>query len=523
MKPSTVCFCLNLIFLADHVLAQSSSLSLQQDVRSCTSCVDRSQKTIHAFYHGNEGDPFWRPIVAAANQASINHQVKLKTTLFSSFDAAAMAQDIRQAVQNGGADALIVSTSPPEVRQAVTEAIEEGVAVFGLNSGYNDDTGTQTTSSNNMGFAATIGQDEFRAGQVAAIRFLEAKDVIHKAVFVIEETGQSAMEQRLEGFRQVLLEAHPDAVVEQVQVEDISNPFVSFDVERKLKPFLATCDCDIVLSSGARVSPQVLKYLQHWNQECRQTANFDRTFFGAFDATNDVITRIETGDVLFAISQQPYLQATVPVLLASLYVTTGKILANPSAPIITGPVLIDASNLQSNKLHYCSNLGEIGCKDRATIRIGAVLDNHTAAGQGGQELRAGAEQASRDVGVSLDMFVLEEGSMSEKIESLCQQGVVDGLFISLSSASEAETVQDCESLGVRVIILETEFEHDLEFLKSVGRFQQDNGDTAANYFQGYLPIALLSCKCIAICIGTDELSKESLNQISLIICSIYQI
>jgi ABC-type sugar transport system substrate-binding protein len=164
-----------LISLVGQIVARSVR-SLQDDrTSSCTSCVDRSSKIIHAFYHGNEDDPFWHPIVAAANQAGFNHRVTLKTTLYPSFDTTAMANDIRQAVRGGGVDAVIVSALSEEVREAVKEATAAGIAVFGVKGDHVDST---QSSSGNLGLAAMVGQDEYRAGQVAARRFLEAKDAV---------------------------------------------------------------------------------------------------------------------------------------------------------------------------------------------------------------------------------------------------------------------------------------------------------------------------------------------------------
>lgn len=486
-----------MIFCDGLVERQSQLRFSQQDASTCTTCVDRSQKTIHAFYHGNEEDPFWHAIIAAANQAGFNHRITFKTTLYPSFDATSMAEDIQQAVEDGDVDAMIVSTPSSEVREAVKAATDRGMAIFGMKSGYNDP--RPQASSSNLGLAAMIGQDEFRSGQVAARRFLKARAVIRKAVFVNDEPGQEALDQRFNGFRETILESNPNAVIEHVQV-GVWNAFANFSVERELQPILGTCDCDLVLSGGSWPAPHALEVVQRWNEQCSRTPNFNETLFGTFDATKDIIAGIETGDVLFAISQQPYLQATVPVLLASLYVVTGKKLADPSSPVVTGPVLLDSDSLRSEQFRYCADQGFVGndCDERDTIYIAAVLDDYNFAGQSGDELLVAAVQASRDVGTSLAVYILDEEAMVQRIEDLCQQRAVDGLFVSLPSAKVAVSVKSCESLGVRAIVLETEAEHGLEFSKSVGSFQRDSDDTAAKYFQGYLPIALLTCKLFKI-------------------------
>jgi simple sugar transport system substrate-binding protein len=55
------------------------------------------------------------------------------------------------------------------------------------------------------------------------------------------------------------------------------------------------------------------------------------------------LQRIRDGNQLFAIDQQPWLQGFLAVSLADAYVDYG--LAMASAPLLTGPGIVDKSNI----------------------------------------------------------------------------------------------------------------------------------------------------------------------------------
>jgi simple sugar transport system substrate-binding protein len=71
----------------------------------------------------------------------------------------------------------------------------------------------------------------------------------------------------------------------------------------------------------------------------------DRVALGTFDLNQGTLDRIQAGEQLFAIDQQPYLQGYLAVSLLNGYVNYG--LKVPTAPILTGPGIVDASNIEA--------------------------------------------------------------------------------------------------------------------------------------------------------------------------------
>ena len=117
---------------------------------------------------------------------------------------------------------------------------------------------------------------------------------------------------------------------------------------------LQNCDVDFVLSAGIWPAERTLALVQNANARCNSTSpNYSPTLFGTFDKNREVLDAIDSVNVLFAISQQRHLQAVVPVVLASLYVTTGKLLSpttDSSTGLTTGPVMVDAETRASHPM-----------------------------------------------------------------------------------------------------------------------------------------------------------------------------
>jgi ABC-type sugar transport system substrate-binding protein len=68
-----------------------------------------------------------------------------------------------------------------------------------------------------------------------------------------------------------------------------------------------------------------------------------RIKLGTFDMNQTNLDRIKSGAQLFSIDQQPYLQGFLAVSLLDNHVNFGTEL--PTKPVLTGPAIVDASNV----------------------------------------------------------------------------------------------------------------------------------------------------------------------------------
>jgi simple sugar transport system substrate-binding protein len=76
-----------------------------------------------------------------------------------------------------------------------------------------------------------------------------------------------------------------------------------------------------------------------------QAGTSDKVKLGTFDMDEPTLQRIKDGTQLFAIDQQPYLQGYLAVSLLNAYVNYGLDL--PTKPILTGPGIVDVSNVDA--------------------------------------------------------------------------------------------------------------------------------------------------------------------------------
>eukprot|EP00977_Amphora_coffeiformis_P012876 scaffold3271_cov181-Amphora_coffeaeformis.AAC.3 len=146
---------------------------------------------------------------------------------------------------------------------------------------------------------------------------------------------------------------------------------------------------------------------------------------GTQDEDPEIHKAIVRGQVTFALDPQVSLQASLAVVMATLAVTTGKLLAAPlTGTYFSGPKLVEARNVPSDTAALCAQVGFPVCSDdvalvandqttmnskvcpcaqRRQIRIGGVLHASTT-DPFWDPVFASAEQAAKDMKIDLDLF-----------------------------------------------------------------------------------------------------------------------
>jgi simple sugar transport system substrate-binding protein len=71
----------------------------------------------------------------------------------------------------------------------------------------------------------------------------------------------------------------------------------------------------------------------------------EKVKLASFDMDEASLERIKDGQQLFAVDQQPYLQGFLAVALLNGFVSYGLDL--PTRPVLTGPGIVDASNVDA--------------------------------------------------------------------------------------------------------------------------------------------------------------------------------
>jgi simple sugar transport system substrate-binding protein len=265
--------------------------------------------------HAPAGDTFFDIIRKGADAASAGNNVEY--TYSSDGDPTRQAALIENAV-NTKPDGLLVSVPAPEaLRPAIQKAVAAGIPVVGFNAGrenYPD-----------WGALMYFGQDENIAGTAAGAR-LKAEGA-GKILCVIQAQGQSQLEARCNGVRNGF-----GGQVENINVNGTDLTSVRSTLESKLRQDPAITH---VMTLGA---PFALTAVQS-----KQTAGSKATLV-TFDTNADLVAKIESGEIAWAVDQQPYLQGYMAVDAMAFYLRNGNVLGG-GKEVLTGPAFIDKSNI----------------------------------------------------------------------------------------------------------------------------------------------------------------------------------
>jgi simple sugar transport system substrate-binding protein len=265
--------------------------------------------------HAPAGDTFFDIIRKGADAAAAKDNVEY--TYSSDGDPTRQAVLIENAV-NAKPDALLVSVpAPAALSPAIKKAVAAGIPVIGFNAGRD--------TFKEWGALMYFGQDESIAGQAAGARL--KSEGAKKVLCVIQAQGQAQLEARCNGVRQGF-----GGEVENINVTGTDLTSVRSTLESKLRADKAITH---VLTLGA---PFALTAAQ-----AKQTAGSQATVV-TFDTNAQLVDKIQSGEVAWAVDQQPYLQGYLSVDFAALYLRNGNLLGG-GKEVLTGPSFIDKSNI----------------------------------------------------------------------------------------------------------------------------------------------------------------------------------
>jgi hypothetical protein len=192
---------------------------------------------------------------------------------------------------------------------------------------------------------------EYHGGYAAAEEFL-THGVITKALFVNHAKGNSAVEERYNGYSDRLHEEYTDQNI-TVTVDELVLELSTTPEETMIGDFVSRmdgCTYDAILFVGS-FSFELL-YEGFLSSGCLR-----HTLMATFDSGTEIFDAIAVGDLAFAVSQQQHLQGSLSVALASIYATTGKTLAQSSESQFgvynSGPKIINLENLPTDTEANC--------------------------------------------------------------------------------------------------------------------------------------------------------------------------
>ncbi len=279
---------------------------------------------------GSNEDAFWNLInrgiedarlVVEANGGEVNY---LRLVNYDNF-APDVVQLIRTAISQD-VDGLVIPNWVPEAEDpAIRDAIEAGIMVILMNAGGID-------KANELGAINYVGSDEYEAGVAGGAYFAENGQT--NVICVNHIPGAANLEDRCRG----VADGADGITVVQLPLPANLDGNITGTAEAIRATLLQNADIDGVITLSATVSDAAALAIQ-------QAGRSDTVSLGTFDMNQAVLNRIQAGQQTFAIDQQPYLQSLLAVTLLHSALRFGTDL--PTAPVLTGPGIVDASNIEN--------------------------------------------------------------------------------------------------------------------------------------------------------------------------------
>jgi simple sugar transport system substrate-binding protein len=181
-------------------------------------------------------------------------------------------------------------------------------------------------SFQDSGALAYYGSDESLAGQTGGKRASE--EGFKHVLCVVQFQGQVQLEARCDGVKSTFT----TGAFDKIYVNGSDLPSVRSTISAKLKQ---DPSIDFIVTLGAPIALNAIDAVKEAGSKAK---------VGTFDFNPQIPPKIESGDLQFAIDQQPYLQGYEAVDSLWLYKVNGNILGG-GKPTLTGPFMVDKSNI----------------------------------------------------------------------------------------------------------------------------------------------------------------------------------
>jgi simple sugar transport system substrate-binding protein len=275
--------------------------------------------TVAMITHAAAGDTFWDIIRHGATAAAAKDNITLKYS--NNDDPTQQAQLITDAINSKVNGIAVTDPNPGALCPTIQKAKQAGIPVVMFNAGYSN---WQT-----CGGMMYFGQDEKIAGVAAGKRLAAAgkKNVL----CVLQAQGQAQLEARCAGVKEGL---GSEGTMSKPYVNGTDSSAVLSSMTAELT---RNKNYDAVITLGAQFA---LIAIQALNQAHSSAKLY------TFDTSAPEISKIKSGQVQWAVDQQPYLQGYEAVDGLWLYLTNGNIIGG-GATVLTGPSFVDASNVDA--------------------------------------------------------------------------------------------------------------------------------------------------------------------------------
>ena len=273
--------------------------------------------TVAMITHASPGDTFWDIIRQGATAAASKDNITLKYS--NNDDPTQQAQLIDDAINSKVDGIAVTDPNPGALCPTIQKAKAAGIPVVMFNAGY--------LNYQACGGMEYFGQDEQVAGVAAGKRLAAAgkKNVL----CVLQAQGQAQLEARCAGVKEGL---GSEGTMSKLYVNGVDNSAVLSSMSAELT---RNKSVDAVITLGAQFALIAIQAMD----QAHSTAKLY-----TFDTSAAEIAKIKSGQVQWAVDQQPYLQGYESVDGLWLYLTNANIIGGGQV-VLTGPSFVDATNV----------------------------------------------------------------------------------------------------------------------------------------------------------------------------------
>jgi simple sugar transport system substrate-binding protein len=264
--------------------------------------------------HGPASSKFWAIIRNGVDSAARRLDVLVDYKSPDVFSVERMSELIDQAVATKP-DGLVVSIPAPGLAPAIRRAVRAGIPVISINSG--------SDVFRSLGVLVHVGQVEDRAGLEAGRRLADAG--VRQALCVNQERDNTGTDARCAGLAKAMREVGGRSRVLHIDDEDPRTP-------SRIATAVAADGIDGVLATNSLGGLAAAEAVA--GQDVK---------VGTFDLGPDVLKAVETGELAFAVDQQPYLQGYLPIEMLALRARYGILPAQHDV-VATGPNFVTRDN-----------------------------------------------------------------------------------------------------------------------------------------------------------------------------------
>jgi simple sugar transport system substrate-binding protein len=287
------------------------------DAGMAAGSADTPRATIAMVTHGVPGNAFWDLVRKGAETAAAKDNIELR---YSADPEAPNQANLVQAGIDSKVDGIALTLAKPDaMAPAVAAAIAADIPVVGLNAGFD--------VWKELGVQQYFGQDETLSGRTAGERL--TTDGAKKVLCIIHEQGNVSLESRCAGVAQGF---KGNTEILNVNSKDMAAVDAAVTAKLQQDPSI-----DHIMALDASIALTAV--------QSKNTAG-SNAVVDTFDTNAEIVNAIKSGDVGWAVDQQPFLQGYLAVDSLWLFINN-KNLIGGGTPVLTGPAFIDQSNIDS--------------------------------------------------------------------------------------------------------------------------------------------------------------------------------